>query len=598
MKTKSRRELITTAALAGAALLTPRAVLAAAGHPRAVDLVVQKIDWSADGGLTWNPEEAPLPGAAILFRATIKNKGLAAARINAPLEVAFRVGGQTVALSNHHKTGLAPGAEVVLEANTGPMDDPFWHDGRPGTQTIQAVVDPNNHFPSEGSATGDGESNRTAEIPLAFDITDTLGVIGGIIGGMVGGPPGAFGGAFVGGMVGGFVKSFNGELPATVGWSTESGGGSGGYFPRQVSEILQDWGADSRSNFEATLRLFGGTSVVALRNKWWKFTNPKIWGGPDGAIADMKGVRKVVLAYAYLHRHQMSSEGNGPECDDMRLYGDGFYDQNGNPTAGGGIATDRGCGETRYYTDLCSSVGMHATSLSAVKAAAQDHGFRSTKVRNWRQGLIPMHHASAFGLPANLQPSPTNGKTGMHGLRLLINYIISLEGAFKRRTNFNDWSHYGAARAKVHNVATPLYLAALREFVRLVTKYALSPKNPTGKSQAREELAGWWAEEGLPFVAMGHLSDILDDFLFATGMPPIVMEDVAFRFLDQMAAGDPVENLPRISVANNVYPLVSTKVFPASQRIHFQEVLEVHSRWRRRLLKRRVYVMGIKIVGD
>jgi hypothetical protein len=157
----SRRSFVERWLIGTAAMAWPQ--YASATHRRAVDLIVTAIRWSKDLGATWQTDPV-LEGSDVWFEADVKNIGLAGARLNTIIQVDFRANGTLVSQSNTYNSGLPAGGQITLRANTGPDGDQFWHDGEPGTYSIQARVDAPNRFPSEHS-----ESNNTRTVQLIIE---------------------------------------------------------------------------------------------------------------------------------------------------------------------------------------------------------------------------------------------------------------------------------------------------------------------------------------------------------------------------------------------------------------------------------------------
>jgi hypothetical protein len=99
--------------------------------PIGIDLTVTSV--------TWSPT-SPHSGNAVLFSATVKNKGTVATPAGVIVGVRFDVDGNAVSWSDTDTTSLAPGASVTLTANSGPSGNANWN-ATSGTHTVQGWVD-------------------------------------------------------------------------------------------------------------------------------------------------------------------------------------------------------------------------------------------------------------------------------------------------------------------------------------------------------------------------------------------------------------------------------------------------------------------------
>jgi hypothetical protein len=157
----SRRSFAENLLIGTAAMAWPG--YASANHRRTVDLVITAIRWSQDFGVTWHAGPV-LEGSDVWFEADVKNIGLAGAAVNRTIQVDFRVNGTLVSSSNTYRSGLSPGRQITLRANTSPDGDEFWNDVDSGNYSIQARVDAPNRFQSEHS-----ESNNTRTVQLIVE---------------------------------------------------------------------------------------------------------------------------------------------------------------------------------------------------------------------------------------------------------------------------------------------------------------------------------------------------------------------------------------------------------------------------------------------
>lgn len=150
-----------TALVPGGSLATHRPGHAQQGGGRKqCDLVVDALEWSSDGGLTWG--SAPVvEDAATIFRAAIRNAGTASSPSNKVIRTAFLVDGTQVAFVDHFG-GLAAGQAVTVEGDDGPTGDGIWFAGPAGQSNAVAVVDSQDAV--RESAEGNNERSALLEI--------------------------------------------------------------------------------------------------------------------------------------------------------------------------------------------------------------------------------------------------------------------------------------------------------------------------------------------------------------------------------------------------------------------------------------------------
>jgi len=101
---------------------------------------------------------SPAPGAAVVFRATVKNQGTSATPAGTVHRVAFRVDGTTRTWSATRTAALAAGASVTLVASAGGTSGAWT--ATAGPHTVQAVLD------DLGRITESDEANNTRDLPL------------------------------------------------------------------------------------------------------------------------------------------------------------------------------------------------------------------------------------------------------------------------------------------------------------------------------------------------------------------------------------------------------------------------------------------------
>jgi hypothetical protein len=122
------------------------------------------MSWSADSGLTWS--KGPVPeDAAVLFRATIKNRGDASSPPQKIIRLELQVDGQAVAWRDI-SGGLAAGQSITRRADAGP-DDGFWLPSTPGQYAVKAVVD------STGQVAESNETNNSLTKTIEIEATIT-----------------------------------------------------------------------------------------------------------------------------------------------------------------------------------------------------------------------------------------------------------------------------------------------------------------------------------------------------------------------------------------------------------------------------------------
>ena len=126
----------------------PLSVVASPARP---DLVVT--------GVSWTPS-APGTGAAVTFKATIKNQGTAATPADVVHGVVFKVDGVARTWSDTSTGSLAVGASRTVTANGGTAGKATWP-GTTGQHTVQAVVDDINRIKTESD-----ETNNALLVPL------------------------------------------------------------------------------------------------------------------------------------------------------------------------------------------------------------------------------------------------------------------------------------------------------------------------------------------------------------------------------------------------------------------------------------------------
>ena len=567
----NRRKMIKTAAAAGAVATLPK-VLLANHRPQAVDLAIQKIEWSTDGGLTWGTGEIP-ERSPVLFRAVVEDVGEMTAPSGRPLRVDFYVNGQLVAISDHHRSGLAAGQEVVLEANTGPMGDAIWNNAEPGSLHIRAVVDPEDLFPSEHD-----ESNAREVETEAVTVSDALSVVGQIAGAVIGGIPGMIGGGFVGATIGYAIDTYRGELTASSMIGYRNPPGNGGFFPKRADQTAVAFGSSVEWIELAVKR---HQSATRTPNAWWKHSNPKIYGSPPSAISELANSIRATKGYLVLHpASQWAGNGNSDEFRDLALFADGFFDPNGAPT-NGGRATNNGCTEAAFYSDVCRAAGLAPTGTiyGKIRHVCIKSGFHGCKIPGWRSGVIAMNHSSQLGLSLNLRPTPTGGtSTRRHGLRAMVHYINAIV-AIVPNISFGKWHDFLVKRAKARGAqaqSTPgAWWAILREFVRFGRRHA-AMRQGTVQGMRNE---GWGAE------ALQHVDGFIQDFFFATGMENEIMSEFCEVLLDHIKAGE--EGPPRI-VSDGVYHI--TRPTAPNLRTRYQEVITLYQAWKEGRVTQDVFV--------
>lgn len=573
----NRRSLIKAAAGSAAAATLPT-TLRADHRPQAVDLAIQKIEWSTDGGLTWGTGEIQ-ERASVLFRAVVKNVGEMAALGNRPLRVDFRVNGQLVSISDHHRSGLAAGQEIELTANTGPMDDAVWNDVEPGALTIRAQVDPEDLFPSEHD-----EANVREIETEAVTVSDVLSVIGAIAGAVIGGIPGIIGAGGISAL-GLAMGTWQGELTATSMIGYKDPPGNGGYFPRRADQTALTFGT-TPDRIELAVKRFRNAPKTAHAH--WKLSNPRIYGSPPGAIAELANNRTIAKAFLVLHpASQWAENGNRDEFRDLALFADGFFNPHGVAIAGGGRATNDGCGEAAFYSDVCRAAGLTPTGLiyGKVRHACINAGFHGCKIPGWRSGTIAMDHTSALGLPLSLRASPTNGTTARrHGLRALIHYVDGLVNIVPA-VPFGIWHDFIARRAKARGAqvqsTSGAWWVILREFIKFgKNRLAMKPGVVQGMR------AEGWEESTLHFAEVFIL-----DFFSAQGMENHIMSEFCEILLDHILAG---EGGPERPVSAGVYQI--TRSTSPNLRDRYEEVIELYQAWKEGRVMQDVFVSKVGTV--
>src|SRR5258708_5279937 len=139
---------------------TTREQLAAA--PNLPDLVITAV--------TVSPANVA-PGQPATFSATVKNQGGAATPAGVIIGVQFGVDGTAVSWSDNDTQSLAPGASVILTANSGPPGERTWI-ATAGFHTIQAWVDDVNRFNDVN------RSNNKLSVALSIGIDLTVTSVG------------------------------------------------------------------------------------------------------------------------------------------------------------------------------------------------------------------------------------------------------------------------------------------------------------------------------------------------------------------------------------------------------------------------------------
>src|SRR5258708_13335904 len=136
---------------------TTREQLAAA--PNLPDLVITAV--------TVSPANVA-PGQPATFSATVKNQGGAATPAGVIIGVQFDVDGTEVSWSDNDTQSLAPGASVILTANSGPSGGSTWM-ATAGFHTIQGWVDDVNRI-----AESDETNNKlSGSLSIGIDLTLT-----------------------------------------------------------------------------------------------------------------------------------------------------------------------------------------------------------------------------------------------------------------------------------------------------------------------------------------------------------------------------------------------------------------------------------------
>jgi CARDB/Divergent InlB B-repeat domain len=120
--------ITTSCTVSVSSALSVGASFAIAGSP---DLIVTS--------LTWSPS-SPVPGSAVLFKATIKNQGSTATPAGVIHGLAFLVDATKVAFSDSDTASLAAGASVTLTANGSNAGPATWPATR-GRHTVKAWID-------------------------------------------------------------------------------------------------------------------------------------------------------------------------------------------------------------------------------------------------------------------------------------------------------------------------------------------------------------------------------------------------------------------------------------------------------------------------
>jgi TAT (twin-arginine translocation) pathway signal sequence/CARDB len=575
MRKINRRNLLKSAAVAGAVATLPKSPLAD-HRPQAVDLAIRRIEWSTDGGLTWGTGEIK-ERAPVLLRAVVANTGEMTAPGNRPLRVDFYVNGELVAISDHHRSGLAADEEVVLEANTGPMGDPTWDDAEVGSLSIKAVVDPDDLFPSEHD-----ETNVREVETEAVTVSDALSVVGQIAGFVTGGIPGMIGGGFIGATIGYAVDKYKGELTASsmIGYRDPPGNG-GGFFPERADRVAVAFGS-SVEWIELAVKLH--QNATKTPHAWWKHSNPKIYG-TDGCIDELANSIRAAKGYLVLHPgSQWAGNGNTDEFRDLLLFAWKFFNLDGVAISGGGRPS--GEGTDAFYNDCCSAAGISTSYRAKMAHVCVNAGFHGCAIPHWRSGIIKMDHSSVLGLSLNLRPTPTGGtSTRRHGLRAMIHYIDAI-GDIVPNVGLGRWHDFLVRRAKARGAqaqSTPgAWWAILREFVRFGRRHAAMRQ---GVIQGMR--ADGWGDEALLFV-----DAFIQDFFFATGMENEIMSEFCEVLLDHIKVG---EEGPARPVEDGVYFI--TRPTAPNLRDRYVEVIELYQAWKEGRVIQGVFVSKVGTVS-
>ncbi|MEO8398933.1 MAG: glycoside hydrolase family 3 C-terminal domain-containing protein [Ignavibacteriaceae bacterium] len=88
----------------------------------------------------------PLKGDKVVFLATIKNEGTGISPKGTVHEVQFKVNGLEVSKSIELTESILPGGMKLVCANSGNGGLNYWTAEDPGSYSIEAIVDPNNHI--------------------------------------------------------------------------------------------------------------------------------------------------------------------------------------------------------------------------------------------------------------------------------------------------------------------------------------------------------------------------------------------------------------------------------------------------------------------
>lgn len=175
----TRREfstnVVATASVAAAgpmALAAPRFGHAQSAR-RQCDLIVEALQWSSDGGLTWGNDPVD-EGAAVRFRAVIRNAGTASAPTNKIIRTSFKIDGAEVAF-NDLMGGLAEGQAVTVLGDDGVTGDGLWFAMPPGALAVMATTDSQNTVrESQESNNSLGSTIQVLEAPPVAVMQDDV----------------------------------------------------------------------------------------------------------------------------------------------------------------------------------------------------------------------------------------------------------------------------------------------------------------------------------------------------------------------------------------------------------------------------------------